>query len=94
MGGPGVVEDGDLVSGCAGVEYIGGPADGRLEVVEADDEGWPPKVRTLQVVPALRYGQGSPDEVIRLVPFTYRRRVNPTNHGEHWQYVYEPTDRT
>ncbi|MGA5599617.1 hypothetical protein ACPCUF_01025 [Streptomyces griseoincarnatus] len=63
---------------AATVEFVGGPADGRLTVIPADPFN-----------PPLYYELRTPDGD-RLI---YRCEVNPTDDGPLWHYQYDTTVR-
>lgn len=63
------------------VEFLGGPIDGEVQLVEADESGLPAPVHELLAAA----GRGKPDEC-----YLYRRREAPPGHDPAWLYVLQP----
>lgn len=71
-------------------QFVGGPADGRLIVVEGDLTN-PPVTVEVAVHPRLEWPatRHQSDEVVLFRKALYRRAVSPLDGGLMWQYLYD-----
>lgn len=80
---------------AVGVEYIGGPMDGRREYVMADDEDVPPpELYALATLsnPTLPFVNGGRIEAIQTRRTVYERHPSPRPYGPPWLYILKGLD--
>lgn len=74
----------------AGIQFVGGPADGRLLVIQGDPMNPPPTTEVLVQEPFnwRELDAGRTPEIRKVL---YRREVNPSDDGPLWLYRYDPS---
>lgn len=69
------------------VQFFGGPADGRVSVIDGDPMNAPDHVELMQA-PEIDWTAPEPMPIVKL---RYLREVNPRDDGPLWRYRYEDT---
>ncbi|MEU3851735.1 hypothetical protein [Streptomyces sp. NPDC029554] len=72
----------------AGIQFVGGPADGRLLVIEGDPMNPPPTTEVLVQEP-FNWRELDVGKVPEIRKALYRREVNPSDDGPLWLYRYD-----
>ena len=69
------------------VQFFGGPADGRVSVIDGDPMDPPDHVELMQA-PEIDWTAQAPVQMVKL---RYLREVSPSDDGPLWRYRYEDT---
>jgi hypothetical protein len=72
----------------AGIRFVGGPADGRLLVIDGDPMD-PPLTTEVLVQGPLNWRELDAGRVPEIRKALYRREVNPSDDGPLWLYRYD-----
>ena len=71
-----------------GIQFVGGPANGRLLVIEGDPMN-PPLTTEVLVQEPFNWRDLDAGKVLEIRKALYRREVNPSNDGPLWLYRYD-----